>query len=298
MANSYIFYSTAKLLSLIKPNKGINTISDLVIKAEEEITRHSYAEIMDNAIDRIKVMKESIDKGMTVKSSRSGMVKDEASKMISMLGNDKMLMNPLLIKAIAWALGTMASNSVMGRIIAAPTAGSAGVLPGCLLAYQDEFKLSDEQVARGLLTAAGVGMIIGHASTFSASKAGCQAEIGNASAMAAAAISELRGMSPEKCMNAAALSLKNMLGLACDPIGGLVEVPCVKRNAFGVSNAITASDLSYAGVESVVPFDEVLEAMNNIAKHMAPAIRETSSGGLAITRTALKIDEKLIKIGR
>lgn len=141
-------------------------------------------------------------------------------------------------------------------------------------------------------------MIIAHISTFSAAKAGCQAEVGASSAMAAAAISELRGMTPDQCIQSSAMALKNMLGLACDPIAGLVEVPCVKRNAIGVCHAMTASDMSYAGITSVVPFDEVVVAMNNIAKNMSPAIRETSTGGLAVSKTGRRITQELIKISK
>lgn len=161
---------------------------------------------------------------------------------------------------------------------------------------QEDFGYSDEEAARALLTSAGIGMIIAHIATFSAAKAGCQAEVGASSSMAAAAISELRGMSPEQCIEASALALKNMLGLACDPIAGLVEVPCAKRNMIGVCHAMTASDMSYAGISSVVPFDEVVMAMNNIAKNMTPAIRETSTGGLAVSPTGKRIAEELIHI--
>jgi L-serine dehydratase len=184
----------------------------------------------------------------------------------------------------------------MGTIVAAPTAGSSGIIPGSLLAMQEDFGYDDEKTARGLLASAGIGMIIASISTFSAAKAGCQAEVGASSAMAAAAISELRGMSPEQCLQSSALALKNMLGLACDPIAGLVEVPCAKRNAIGVCHAMTASDMAYVGIESVVPFDEVVVAMNNIAKNMTPAIRETSTGGLAISATGKRIAEQLIQI--
>lgn len=294
---SFLFYSSERLLTLIDRYE-LNRISDAVIKAEEEITQHTPAEILANALDRIKVMKNSRDFGMTVKRSKSGMVKDEAKKMLETLGDKNMLLSPIMIKASAYALSVMACNSVMGTIVAAPTAGSSGIIPGALIAMQEDYGYDDDSLARALLTSAGVGMIIGHISTFSAAKAGCQAEIGASSAMAAAAISELRGLSPKQCINASALALKNMLGLACDPIAGLVEVPCSKRNAIGVSHAMVASDMSYAGIESVVPFDEVVMAMNNIAKNMTPAIRETSTGGLAISKTGRRIAEELVKIGK
>jgi L-serine dehydratase len=298
MTESFLFFSSERLLTLIERNDDLSKISDVVIKAEEELTKHSEDEIISNAIDRLKIMKASRDKGMEVKTSRSGMVKDEAKRMNDMIGNDKMLLSPLMTKAAAWALSVMGCNAAMGTIVAAPTAGSSGIIPGSLLALQEEYDLSDEETSRGLLTAAGIGMIIAHISTFSAAKAGCQAEIGASSAMAAAAISELRGMSPDQCVQSSAMALKNMLGLACDPIAGLVEVPCVKRNAIGVCHAMTASDMSFAGIESVVPFDEVVVAMNNIAKNMTPAIRETSTGGLAVSKTGRRITQELVSISK
>lgn len=296
MADSFLFYSAERLLTLIERNDDLKTISDAVIKAEQELTGHSPEEIMANSIDRLKVMKKSRDTGMLVKQSRSGMVKDEAKKMSDMIGDKNMLLSPLMTKAASWALSVMGCNAVMGTIVAAPTAGSSGIIPGSLLAMQEDFGFDDEKTARGLLTAAGIGMIIANISTFSAAKAGCQAEVGASSAMAAAAISELRGMSPAQCVNAASLALKNMLGLACDPVAGLVEVPCAKRNAIGVCHAMTSSDMSYVGIESVIPFDEIVVAMNNIAKNMSPAIRETSMGGLAISSTGKRITDELINL--
>lgn len=297
MPESYLFYSAERLLTLIERSQGLTRISDVVIKAEQELTGHTEAEIIANSIDRLRVMKKSRDMGMTVKQSKSGMVKDEAKRMADHIDDEKMLLSPLMIKASSWGLAVMGCNAVMGTIVAAPTAGSSGIIPGSLLAMQEEFKLDDETTARGLLTAAGIGMIIAHIATFSAAKAGCQAEVGASSSMAAAAISELRGMSPAQCIHASALALKNMLGLACDPIAGLVEVPCAKRNAIGICHAMTASDMAYTGIESVVPFDEVVMAMNNIAKNMSSAIRETSTGGLAISPTGKRITEELVKIG-
>ncbi|MDF2378834.1 MAG: L-serine ammonia-lyase, iron-sulfur-dependent, subunit alpha [Candidatus Gracilibacteria bacterium] len=298
MADSFLFFSSERLLTLIERNDDASRISDIVIKAETELTGHSEDEIIANSIDRLRLMRQAVNKGLEVKESKSRMVKDEAKKMMDRVNDPKMLMSPLEVKASAYALAVMANNAVMGTIVAAPTAGSSGIIPGALLSLQEEMELDDETTARGLLCSAGVGMVIAHIATFSAAKAGCQAEIGASSAMCAAAISELRGMSPDECVNAAAIALKNMLGLACDPIAGLVEVPCVKRNAIGVSHAMTASDMVYTGVKSIVPFDEVVMAMNNIAKNMNSAIRETSQGGLAISKTGRKISNELLQIGK
>ena len=293
---SHIFLSSKKLLELIKKDKGLKTISDVMIRAEMEITNHSEKEILQNAKKQIKIMKESIHEGLEVEKSKSGMVDNEAKLAKKMVCDKNMMLDSHVIKGISNALAVVSANALMKRIVAAPTAGSSGIVPGCLFAVQERFGLNEDVIARALLASAGIGVIVANKSTFSGAKAGCQAEIGVSAAMAAAAISEARGMDPERCINASALALKNLLGLACDPIAGLVEVPCVKRNAFGVTHAMTASDLSYAGITSIVPFDEVLMAMNNIAKNMTSSIRETSRGGLAVTPTGKQIAQKLIKL--
>lgn len=293
---SYQFHSSDKLLSLIKKNKGLKTISDVVIRTEVELTGHTEKEVMANAKRHLSIMKESICDGLKTKKSRSGMTDGEASLIKKCVKKSGMMLPPIVLEALSNAIAVVSSNACMGRIVAAPTAGSSGILPACLFAAQKQYKLTEDQVARALLAASGIGIIAANKATLSGAKAGCQAEVGVSAAMAAAAISEVRGLTPEQCVNAAALALKNLLGLACDPIAGLVEVPCVKRNAFGVTHAITASELSAMGVKSFVPFDDVLVAMNNVAKHMAANIRETSQGGLAVTVTGQKMAEKLIKM--
>jgi len=240
-------------------------------------------------------MKEAIVNGRdNPRPSRSGMIGGDAKKVSELFGKN-IFLSEVMRKASEYALGIMESNARMGKIVAAPTAGSSGIIPGGILAIQEEFGLSEDMAVEGLLTSAGVGIIIASISTFSAARAGCQAEVGASSAMASAAFSAMRGMPPEQCLNSAALALKNLLGLACDPIGGLVEVPCVKRNAIGVVHAMTASDMSFAGVKSVVPFDEVVEAMNSIADNMHEDIRETARAGLAVSPTSVRILEEMQK---
>jgi len=199
----------------------------------------------------------------------------------------------MVIKAMAYAVATGESNAVMGRIAAFPTAGGAGVVPGVTIAAAEKWKLSEQRLLRGLFTASAVGKIIAENSTLSAAAGGCQAEVGAAVAMAAAALTEMRGGTPEQSINASALALKSYLGLVCDPLGGLVAVPCIKRNMMGASAAITASDASIAGVESFVPFDEVVSAMKNIAREMSTKHKETALGGLATTKTGLRIRKKI-----
>ncbi len=291
---SFQFYSAEKLLKLLEKSKH-SRISDIVLKAEEELTRHSEKEIFENMRSRLHFMKESIQNTLkNPKKSLSEMVGGEAEIMAGATTED-LFMSEVMQKASVYALATMETNACMGRIIAAPTAGSAGILPGVLLAIQEVWGVDEDTIIRGLLTSSGIGIVIASISTFSAAAAGCQAEIGASTAMAAAGISEIRGMSPEKCINAASLALKNMLGLACDPIAGLVEVPCMKRNVIGVAHAMTASDMSFAGIKSVVPFDQVVNAMNNVAKNMNENIRETSRGGLAVSETGRAIAKKILE---
>ena len=208
-------------------------------------------------------------------------------------GEKPLIINKMGLRAMAYAAGTGETNSAMGRIAAFPTAGGAGVVPGALLSAAEEWDVEEEVLLRGLFTAAGIGIVIAEGATLSAAAGGCQAEVGAATAMAAAGVTEMRGGTPAQACNASALALKNMLGLACDPLGGLVAVPCIKRNCLGTLHAYGSSDMSVMGIISFVPFDEVVEAMKNIAKLMSYQIRETALGGLAATKTGLMIRKKL-----
>lgn len=185
------------------------------------------------------------------------------------------------------------SNACMKRIVAAPTAGSCGVIPAVLLSYEKDFRINEEKMIEALYVAAGIGTVIAARASISGAEGGCQAEIGSASAMAAGALVFLRGGNPMQIHNAAAIALKNLLGLVCDPVAGLVEVPCVKRNVIGAVNAVTASDLTMAGVKSAIPADEVIDAMKNVGKMLPCALRETAEGGLAATQTGIRIAKRL-----
>ncbi|MCI5827964.1 MAG: L-serine ammonia-lyase, iron-sulfur-dependent, subunit alpha [Lachnospiraceae bacterium] len=191
------------------------------------------------------------------------------------------------------ALKISESNACMKRIVAAPTAGSCGVVPAVFLSIQDQRNLSDEQMVEGLYVAGGIGGVIAARASLSGAAGGCQAEIGAASAMAAGGLVYLQGGNANDISNAAALALKSLLGLACDPVAGLVEVPCVKRNVLGAVNAVTAADMTLAGIVSRIPADEVFDAMHNIGKHMDEEIRETAKGGLATTPTGMQFSEKI-----
>jgi len=290
---SYNFATGRELLALCKKHKA--RISEIVIRYEMIYAGRRRREVLGKMMKVKDIMIEAIEKAVSdPEISAFGMAGGEAPKLVrAARSRKKMLGSPMVMKAMAYATATVETNSAMGRIAAFPTAGGSGVIPGVILASAGHLKSRNEKVLRAFFTASGVGIIVATQSTLSAAAAGCQAEVGAAVAMAAAGVTELRGGTPAQAMNAAALALKSYLGLACDPLGGLVAVPCVKRNMLGASMACAASDASMAGVESYIPFDEVVEAMNNIAATMSPKIRETALGGLAITPTGMKIRRKL-----
>lgn len=188
------------------------------------------------------------------------------------------------------------SNACMKRIVAAPTAGSCGVIPAVLLSYEKCFGVTEDESVKALLIAAGIGAVIAENASIAGAAGGCQAEIGSASAMAAAGLAYMQGADSEGCANALALALKSMLGLTCDPVCGLVEVPCIKRNVSGAVNAITAAQMTMAGIKSVIPADEVIDSMRRIGNDMPVCLKETGEGGLAITPTAKVYKQKLNNI--
>jgi L-serine dehydratase len=285
---SNLFYSSQKLLELID-TQNLSGIPEAVINSEMQLTNRTKDEIYSEILKRYRVMQEAADTVLNEPSNVKTKIADPSTHKIKDALNNpnlKLLSSRTTLEANMYAIAVMECNASMGRIVAAPTAGSAGILPGCLIAMQKNHNFTDTQIIEAILVSAGIGIVIASISTFSAAQAGCQAEVGASSAMTAAAISHLQGLNPKQIVTAAALSLQNMLGLACDPIGGLVEIPCIKRNGFGVANAFNASDMAAMGLISEIPFDEVVEAMNNVAKNMSPNIRETAKGGLAIAPTA------------
>ena len=204
------------------------------------------------------------------------------------------LAGPVLTDIIATALKVGECNACMGRIVAAPTAGASGVLPAVLLPIRKKYDFSEEEMVKALYVSAGFGQVIATRASIAGAEGGCQAEIGSASAMAAAALVSLLGGTPEQMAAACATALQNLLGLVCDPVAGLVEVPCVKRNVIGAVNALTAAELALAGVENVIPCDEVIDAMRAVGDVMPAALRETGGGGLAATPTGRRIAEELL----
>ena len=207
---------------------------------------------------------------------------------------DPSLCDPFVRQIIATALKTGECNACMGRIVAAPTAGASGVMPAVLLPVRDKFSLSDETMIQALYVAAGFGQVIATRASISGAEGGCQAEIGSASAMAAAALVHLQGGSPVQMAHACAMALKNLLGLVCDPVAGLVEVPCVKRNVAGAMNALACAEMALAGIPSAIPCDEVIDAMRAVGDSLPSALRETGLGGLAATPTGRRVAEQFL----
>lgn len=231
----------------------------------------------------LDTMKKSDEDYREEDRSHSGLVGGDGGKMARYAQGEKTLCGPFLSQVMAGALRMGECNACMKRIVAAPTAGACGVLPAVLLPYEKEFGSTHDQLVEALYVASGFGMIIASRASISGAEGGCQAEIGSAAAMAAPALVHLQGGSPEQMANACAMAVKNLLGLVCDPVGGLVEVPCVKRNVIGAMDALSAAQMALAGIESRVPPDQVLDAMAEVGRSLPHTLRETGKGGLAAT---------------
>ena len=238
-------------------------------------------------------MKESNDHYDETLKSASGLVGTEGGKLRKRRLEGKLVCGDFIGSVMEKALRVSESNACMKRIVAAPTAGSCGVVPAAFLSIQEKMGYDDDQMTEALLVAAGIGGVIASRAFLAGAAGGCQAEIGSASAMAAGGLAYLLGGDADTIAHAAALALKNLLGLACDPVAGLVEVPCVKRNVMGAVNALTSADLAMAGIFSKIPPDEVIDAMRNIGRNMNEDIRETGKGGLAGTPSGIRIREKI-----
>ena len=218
--------------------------------------------------------------------SMGGLIGGEARKLSDHAARGKSICGEVLERAITYAVAVLEVNASMGLIVAAPTAGSAGVVPGLLLALQDTYKISDGRIVDGLYNAGAIGYLAMRNATVSGAVGGCQAEIGVASAMAASAATELMGGTPRQCLDAASTVIMNMLGLVCDPVAGLVEYPCQNRNASGAANALIAAEMALSGITQLIPFDEMLNTMYAVGKHIPIELRETALGGCATAPSA------------
>jgi L-serine dehydratase len=293
MKHQYEFTKASEVLELCKKFKL--PISEIAKRYEMERSGKSMPAIRNKMKTTRDIMYATVKKGVkSTEKSKMGMVGGDANKLFKSLNRlGGMMGNKVTVRAMAYALAVSEQNACMGRIVAFPTAGGAGVVPGVLFSCAEHFKAGKRKLLRGMFTASAIGLLIAENATLSAAKGGCQAEVGAGVAMAAAGLTEMRGGTPEQCFDAAAIGLKSYLGLVCDPLGGLVEVPCAKRNAIGTHAAIAASDMVMVGIKSFIPFDEVVDAMRSIAKIMSPKLRETALGGLAVTPTGNEIKKKL-----
>lgn len=225
--------------------------------------------------------------------SNSGLSGGDGAKLEKFRKQENRLIGTFLTMVMEKAVKMGESNACMKRIVAAPTAGSCGVIPAVLLTYLEQKNPAKEKIIQSLYVAAGIGQVIAATASISGAEGGCQAEIGSASAMAAGAVTFLEDGTTAQITTSVALAMKNMLGLTCDPVAGLVEVPCIKRNVSGAVNAIIASQMAIAGIESAIPADEVIESMGRIGQLLPSCLRETSQEGLAVTPTALKVNKNL-----
>lgn len=286
-----MFKNAAELVSQAEERKL--KLYELMIEQEIQQTGSSRVEILERMNRQFQVMKRAADKGARGVQSYSGLTGGDGKRIHDYIQKGNFLTDQTLLSAACYAVSTNEVNASMGIICATPTAGSCGVLPAVMLAVQEKLGKSDEEIALHLFTAGAFGYVIANNAFISGAAGGCQAEVGSASAMAAAAATELAGGTPTQAAHAMAMAMKNMLGLTCDPLAGLVEVPCIKRNAAGASNALLAADLALAGVESKVPWDEVIGAMYQIGLAMPVSLRETALGGLAATETGKEWKKRL-----
>lgn len=276
------FKNAAELLLLCEKQEC--PVSEIMKRRECDM-----AETTGDALDLrmmtvLGIMKKASTDPLTApRRSMGGLLGGEARLVELHRQEGRSICGNVLSRAISRSMGVLEVNSSMGLIVAAPTAGSSGVVPGVLLALQEEHQVSDEALLAALYNSSAVGYLAMRNATVAGAVGGCQAEVGVASAMAASAAVELMGGSPEQCLAAASTALMNLLGLVCDPVGGLVEYPCQNRNAIGAANALTAAELALSGVKQLIPFDEMLAAMYQVGRRLAPEFRETAMGGCAVT---------------
>lgn len=286
-----MFRNVAELVALAEQD-GIK-IAEVMIRQEIEVSGMTREEIIVKMDHNLSIMEKAVERGLNGVKSQTGLTGGDAVLLQNYIKSGKGLSGNLLLDAVSKAVATNEVNAAMGIICATPTAGSAGVVPGTLFAVKEKLNPTRMEMIEFLFTAAAFGFVVANNATVSGAAGGCQAEVGSAAGMAAASIVEMAGGTPQQAAEAMAITLKNMLGLVCDPVAGLVEVPCVKRNAMGASNALTAADMALAGITSRIPCDEVIGAMYAIGQTMPTSLRETGQGGLAATPTGRKLEAKI-----
>ena len=263
------------------------SISEAMIEREVEDIERPREETMEKMRTAWEIMKKSVERSLTEDvKSMGGLIGGESKKLKNLREQNKNICGTMISKAISYAVGVLEVNASMGLIVAAPTAGSSGVMPGTMLAIQEEYGFSDEQIVQALFNASAIGYLITRNATTAGAEGGCQAEVGSASAMAASALVELMGGTPRQCLDAASFAIINLLGLVCDPVGGLVEFPCQLRNAQGATTAFTSAEMSLSGITCPAPIDETIEIMYTVGRSLPSELRETSLGGMATSKGA------------
>ena len=258
------------------------SLAEIFLRQEASSSEKTESQLRDLMLSRIQVMRQAMEKGLAVpQNSRSGLIRGGAARMNQWLGTGSSLLGPAFSRMVAAALAVAEVNACMGRVVAAPTAGACGVLPAAIFTVAEARQADPEAVLRAFFTAGGIGLVIEKLASLSGAEGGCQAEVGSGSAMAAGALVELMGGSPAQVDHAVAFALANVMGLICDPVGGLVEVPCVKRNVMGAVNAAACAEMALAGMESVFGADAVIETMGRVGRRLPEEFRETARGGLA-----------------
>lgn len=288
------FKNAKELLQVCEENNL--TISEAMKRREHDLTGADDAEITQRMTEVYQIMKDSARRaiGKPVKTM-GGIIGGESSRLHKLAENGKSIFPGIMNRAAAYSMGVLEVNASMGLIVAAPTAGSSGVVPGVFLAYQEEKKVSDEKMVQALFNAGAIGYLAMRNATVAGAVGGCQAEIGIAAAMAASAVTELEGGSPEQCEDAASTVLMNMLGLVCDPVAGLVEYPCQNRNASGAANALVAAEIALAGNKQLIPLDQMIDTMYDVGRRLPAALRETALGGCAVTEAGLECSQCIFK---
>lgn len=286
---SYLYKSIADIVAMSEKNNI--PFWEVVQRAENEKTEMAIEEIRKIVKSRLDIFRQSVKEGIAdTSATASGMSGGQAHILKE---SKSLLLSDLSYRAMVNAIAVSEANAKMFRVVACPTAGSCGILPGCFTALEEIKQVSEESLINGLLAAAGIGNVITNNATVAGAVGGCQAECGAASAMAAAGIVTILGGSAKQVANAAALAMKNVLGLVCDPVAGLVEVPCVKRNGFHALHSLTAAEMSLQGLVSAIPADEVIQVMWEVGTALPCSLRETSQGGLATSPTGLAIAKKV-----
>lgn len=285
-------YTSLQKLAQEATEKGVS-ISDIVIEDQSALLEIEKEQLMAQMSESLDVMEQSARNGANKDlRSYSGLTGGDGYKMLQHVGT-KTLSGNYTAMAMSVAISVAEYNASMGKIVASPTAGSCGVIPGAILPLLWEERIEREDALRALLCAGGIGLVIANCASIAGAEGGCQAECGSAASMAAAALVELMGGTPDMAIHAVAIAIKNQLGLVCDPVAGLVEIPCIKRNAGSVMCAITAAEMALSGIKSTIPADEVLQAMREVGDSMPVTMKETAKGGLAATKTGKEMMRKI-----